>query len=462
MHDPALGRGHSRNSSKTPQSHKLLSLFAAILAVSAAAALCSCAGYTAAGPGTAATGALTASSSSLDFGNVDVGSNATQSVSFTNTGTAPIDISGMTVSGTDFSLAAGSVPVSIPVGQSISVQLDFAPRNAGRDTGALTLTSDASTASVASSAVTSTVTAAAKGKSNFKVSLQGNATQAGIRMSPSPVNFSGVTVGQTSTQVVQLTNNGTSNLQLKSATISGAGFAMSGLTLPVTIPVGQSASFSVQFTPVSASTFSGNISFSDNAPATPQTLALTGSAIAVTSQLSANPSSLAFGNVQVGSSDSLGATFTNTGNSDVTISNVAVSGTGYSASGITSGLILSPGQSASLSVTFAPTGLGNATGNVSIASNAANSPATLSLTGESHAVSLSWTPSTSTGLSGYNVYRGTASGAYGATPVNSSPVSGANYTDSSISASQTYFYVVKAVASGVESANSNEVSAAIP
>jgi HYDIN/CFA65/VesB family protein len=237
---------------------------------------------------------------------------------------------------------------------------------------------------------------------------------------------------------------------------------MSGLTLPVTIPVGQSASFSVQFTPVSVSTFSGNISFSDNAPATPQTLALTGSAIAVTSQLSANPSSLAFGNVQVGSSGSLGATFTNTGNSDVTISNVAVSGTGYTASGITSGMILSPGQSASLSVTFAPTGLGNATGNVSIASNAANSPATLSLTGESHAVSLSWTPSTSTGLSGYNVYRGTASGAYGATPVNSSPVSGANYTDSSISASQTYFYVVKAVASGVESANSNEVSAAIP
>ena len=47
--------------------------------------------------------------------------------------------------------------------------------------------------------------------------------------------------------------------------------------------------------------------------------------------------------------------------------------------------------------------------------------------------------------------------------MNSSPVSTTTYTDNSVLAGQTYFYVVTAVDSrNVESVHSNEVSTTIP
>jgi len=78
-----------------------------------------------------------------------------------------------------------------------------------------------------------------------------------------------------------------------------------------------------------------------------------------------------------------------------------------------------------------------------------------------HAVTLTWSPSTSV-VVGYNVYRSTQSGGpY--SKLNSSPVSVVTYTDNTTLGGQTYFYVATGVnASGVESGFSNEAQATIP
>jgi hypothetical protein len=81
----------------------------------------------------------------------------------------------------------------------------------------------------------------------------------------------------------------------------------------------------------------------------------------------------------------------------------------------------------------------------------------------SHYVVLSWTASTTPGVIGYNVYRGTTSGGpY--SKLNSSPVTGTTYTDDTVQAGATYYYVGTAVASdGVtESAYSDQASATVP
>jgi fibronectin type 3 domain-containing protein len=77
-------------------------------------------------------------------------------------------------------------------------------------------------------------------------------------------------------------------------------------------------------------------------------------------------------------------------------------------------------------------------------------------------VALAWTASTSA-VSGYNVYRGTTpSGPY-ATKLNSSLVGSIQFTDSTVTAGQTYYYVVTAVDSNnVESTFSNQATAIIP
>ncbi len=79
-----------------------------------------------------------------------------------------------------------------------------------------------------------------------------------------------------------------------------------------------------------------------------------------------------------------------------------------------------------------------------------------------HSVSLSWTASTSTGVVGYNIYRGaTSGGPY--TKLTASPVAGLAYTDSSVLAGQTYYYVATAVdSSNNESAYSSQASAIVP
>lgn len=80
----------------------------------------------------------------------------------------------------------------------------------------------------------------------------------------------------------------------------------------------------------------------------------------------------------------------------------------------------------------------------------------------SHSVSLSWTASTSQDVVGYNSYRGqTSGGPYSV--INSSLDPNANYTDNSVSAGQTYYYVATAVdGNGVKSGYSNQCMAVIP
>ena len=182
--------------------------------------------------------------------------------------------------------------------------------------------------------------------------------------------------------------------------------------------------------------------------------------------LNSSASSLNFGSVNVSSNSTQTVTLTNAGNSSVTISNVSVSGSGFNASGISSGLILAPGQTAALTATFAPAAAGSVKGSVSVASNATNSPDSISLSGTgvaavAHSVALTWAPSTSTVI-GYNTYSSTVSGGpY--TRLTSGPVAATSYTDSAVQAGQTYYFVVTSVdSSNVESAYSTEVSALVP
>jgi hypothetical protein len=79
-----------------------------------------------------------------------------------------------------------------------------------------------------------------------------------------------------------------------------------------------------------------------------------------------------------------------------------------------------------------------------------------------HSVSVTWSASTTSGLAGYNVYRGTVSGGpY--SRVTSTPTTALQFTDSAVTAGQTYFYVVTAVGgNGVESVTSNEMKVTVP
>ena len=279
-------------------------------------------------------------------------------------------------------------------------------------------------------------------------------------------------------------------------TVNAASIAPSITTQPAsrTVTVGQTASFAVSVSGTSPFTYqwnkngtaiSGATSSTYVTPATAIsdsgaqfTVVVTNAAGSVTSNaaaltvnagtllLTVNPTSLSFGNVNLSASATKSATITNSGTASVTLSGVSYSGAGFTMSGLSSGLILSPGQTATLNVTFSPTAAGSVTGSIAIASNATNSPASLAISGSgvqliTHNATLSWIPSTST-VAGYQVYSSTVSGGpY--TKLTTSTVSLSSYTDSTVQSGKTYYYVVTAVnSSSVESTYSNQVTAVIP
>lgn len=397
------------------------------------------------GTGVAAAVTLTASPTSLSFGSVNAGSSGSQSVTLTNSGTSNLTISTVTVSATDTTTSGVTVPVTLTPGQTQTLNVLFSPRSAETMSGNITVTT-----SQGSSAV---------------IAVSGTGIQAGITLTPSSANLGNVTVGSSNSQTFQVRNNGNGTLTITQATVSGTGFSTTGLTAPLSINPGQTSTFNAVFQPAAAGSATGSISLVSNAPGSPTAIGLSGTGVAATEILTFSTNSVAFGNVNTGSSSTQGVTITNTGNSNVQISQIAVSGTGYTLSGASTPVTLSPTQSTTFNVIFNPTTTGSLPGSVTVTSNATGSPATITLSGTGvipHTVSLSWTASSTSGVVGYNVYRSTTNGT-GYAKVNPSLVATVNYTDSGVSNSTTYYYVTTAVdGSGNESSYSNQATAAIP
>jgi hypothetical protein len=398
------------------------------------------------GTGVAGTATLSANPTSLSFGSVNAGVASSKSVTLTNSGTANVTISQVTVSAKDVAASGVTTPLTLTPGQSQAMNVTFDPSAAETVSGNIT---------VASTQGTNTV-----------ISVSGTGIQAGVTLTPASANFGSVTVGSTNSQTIQISNPGNGVLTITQANVIGSGFSTTGLTLPLSINPGLSSTFNAEYQPAAAGSASGSITFVSNAATSPTVVALTGTGVAATEILTLSTNAVSFGNVTNGTSSTQPVTITNTGNSNVQISAIGAAGTGYTLSGVSVPVTLTPLQKLTFSVIFSPTATGSVSGSVTITSNATGSPATITLSGSgvvtvTHSVSLSWTASTST-VSGYNVYRSLTSGT-GYVKVNPSLVSVVDYTDSTVANTTTYYYVTTAVdGSGNESINSNEAVAAIP
>lgn len=126
---------------------------------------------------------------------------------------------------------------------------------------------------------------------------------------------------------------------------------------------------------------------------------------AATQPLACSPSVINFGQVGVGQSTTQPVVVTNRGETTATISAIMVSDSEFQVTGIKLPVVLSPGESASLSVKFAPTEMGSTTGNVSFTSDLSDSNLHLSL--EGYGVKAQALTSSPSSLSFGNILMGT-------------------------------------------------------
>lgn len=93
-------------------------------------------------------------------------------------------------------------------------------------------------------------------------------TSGQLAVTPSTLNFGNVAVGGNSVLSGTLTASN-ADVTVSSASWTGSGYSVSGITFPITVPAGKSITYDVTFTPPSAGASQGGVSFVSNASNTP-------------------------------------------------------------------------------------------------------------------------------------------------------------------------------------------------
>jgi hypothetical protein len=205
-----------------------------------------------------------------------------------------------------------------------------------------------------------------------------------VSLSSHSLVFSTQPLGTSSqSQTVTLTNTGNSSLTITSTTISGTNatdFAQSNACGGIAIPPNGTCQISVVFTPTAQGTRSASVSITDNAAGSPHLISLSGSG-STPSFVSLSPSSLAFPAQYVGTSGlPQSVTVSNTGTAALAITSVVASPASFGVLNAC-GSSVAAGSNCSIGVFFDPTAAGSTTGSLILTDSAGDSPQTVALSG---------------------------------------------------------------------------------
>jgi hypothetical protein len=353
-------------------------------------------------PEPAQPGSLTASPASLSFGDVNSGStSATQSVMVTNPGSSAASVSSITTTG-PFS-QTNSCGGSIAAGGSCTVQVKFAPTSGGPLTGTLSVASSAPgsplTVALSGTGVTATTNLALNqpvtASSDYETftpqnAVDGNAStywessdgagypqwitvDLGTVQSIGSITLDLPPSSAWATRTETLSVLGSTNNTTFTQIVGSGGYTFNpatGNTVTISLPSGTTARY-VQLN------FTGNTGWS---AAQLSEFEIFPGGATNGSGLTASPSSVSFGSVTAGqTSPAQTVTVSNPGTGSASISQLAVSGPFTQTS--TCGATLAAGASCTVSVAFAPIAAGAASGTLTVASSAPNSPLSVPLSG---------------------------------------------------------------------------------
>ncbi|MBV9607970.1 MAG: choice-of-anchor D domain-containing protein, partial [Acidobacteria bacterium] len=323
--------------------------------------------------GTGVAPLLSFSSGALDFGNVLVGTTSpVQTFTVSNGGSAPLSITAINAAA-DYT-QTNNCGSSVAAGSSCTVNVTFNPSATGARNGSITIADNA-----AGSPHTVTITGTGIAPS-VSLALAGGG---------SSMTFADQLLNTPSApQTVTLTNSGTGPLSISA--LSTTGDYSQSSTCGSSVASGASCTINVTFTPTALGARPGTLTIADNAPGNPHTVALSGNGVMPVVTLS--QTSAAFADQLVGTTSSAQTlTVKNTGTGALNITNIAAGGDFAQTN--TCGSSLAAGASCSVKITFTPSAMGTRTGAITLTNNAADSPQTVSLSGNAIApvVSLSVT-----------------------------------------------------------------------
>jgi hypothetical protein len=242
---------------------------------------------------------------------------------------------------------------------------------------------------------------------------------------PSSLSFAQTTVGQTSAlQTVTVRASRTAALSSLAATVTGD-FTRSGGTCGSTLAASASCTITVAFAPTAAGARSGTLSITHSGLTTAVPIALSGTGAAATAPaISLDANSVDFGGQTVNTTSTVRTlTVSNSGNAALNFSAIGLTGAAaadFSATGgCAVGTPVAAGGSCPLSLRFTPSATGSRSATLTIASDASNGNATVSLAGSGQAVATPQASLSPTSLAFGSVTVGSSSSAQTVTLTNS-------------------------------------------
>jgi hypothetical protein len=208
----------------------------------------------------------------------------------------------------------------------------------------------------------------------------------GLTFSPASVSFSRRAVGSTSPPaVVTVSNHFPEAVTVKKVSASDEFTQTNTCPIaPATLASGSSCTVSVTFTPTETGTQKGRLTFAGSAPASPQTVGLTGTA----TDISLSPAALNFENHKVGTTthaQTVTASNVGTGVVDFTGSGIVLGGADpgdFVISANSCGPSVAGGASCSVSIEFKPMAVGTRNATLEFNDDGGASPQIVALTGK--------------------------------------------------------------------------------
>lgn len=203
----------------------------------------------------------------INFGDVVSCQQQFDSVSYTNTGQADLQIISMSISGIDAKVFSFSTPMNFPITlkpfETLKREVIFNP---------LFSTDGLKTAQVTANAVINGVSR------DFLTLLRGERKSA-ILTAPDKITFGKIETLSTAVQRLTLRNNGTQIIEISGFVFSNGGGDFSAgleppLTFPITLASGESATLLVQFAPKTETSWIDTIRFSLTKPCTDERLVI--------------------------------------------------------------------------------------------------------------------------------------------------------------------------------------------
>jgi hypothetical protein len=324
---------------------------------------------------------VTLSPATFAFGNQALSLASTaQTFTLTNNTTATVNISGISFTGanpSDFGDTT-NCGATLTSGASCTISVTFTPAALGAATGTLTVADDAPGGSQTAT-------------------LTGTGIDAPVVTLSSPsLAFSSSGIGVASaTQSVTVSNIGSATLNIASIAVTGANSADFGeiTTCGATLAISATCAVNVTFTPSASGARVAAVTLTDDAANSPQSIALTGSAVlAATANLSA-PTITFNGQVVGSTSAGQSVTLTNSGGAALTVSSIAVSGANAGDFVVTNtcGASVAGGANCAIGATFKPTAGGTRTATITITDSAVSGTQTITLQGTGEDFSMAFT-----------------------------------------------------------------------